>query len=74
MVPIIDRILDEVFSSPYGKVAFKPLEQERGFFVHITTTYKVVDPFLKGVHQNVDLWRPNRYNDCWKMSDNDWMR
>jgi hypothetical protein len=29
---------------------YKPLEQKRGFFVHLTRTYPGLTPFLKGMH------------------------
>lgn len=30
-------------------------------------------PFLKGIHQTIDSWRPNRHEDGWKMSDKEWL-
>jgi hypothetical protein len=35
----------------------KLLEQKRGFLVHMVQTYPVLNPYLKGVHGTLDLWR-----------------
>ena len=30
-------------------------------------------PFLKGIHQTIDSWRPNHHQDGWKMTDKEWI-
>ena len=32
-----------------------------------------MDAPLKGMHQTIDSWRPNRDEDGWKMKSRDWM-
>jgi hypothetical protein len=43
----------------------KPLEQKRGFFVHLQRTYPCLTPFLKGIHLTLDSWRPGRNEEGW---------
>jgi len=73
VVKILTRIEAELESSLTNKLSFKPLERDRGFLVHLAMTYTVINPFLKGVHQTIDSWRPNRYQDGWKMKANDYL-
>ena len=67
VLPIVRRILQEINSTLDGKLEFKQLERDRGFLVHIVMTYKTINPYLKGLHQSIDSWRPNREEDGWKM-------
>jgi hypothetical protein len=45
----------------------KELEKKRGFFIYVTRTYPMMVPFLKGIHQTLEMWRPNRDEDGWKI-------
>ena len=45
----------------------KPLEQKRGFFIHIQRTYPNLTPFIKGMHLTLDGWRVGRDEDMWKL-------
>jgi len=45
----------------------KPLEQTRGFFIHIQRTYPNMTPFIKGMHLTLDGWRPGRDSEMWKL-------
>lgn len=47
----------------------KGLEQKRGFFVHLQSTYPCLMPFLKGFHLILDGWRPGRDAKGWKQRD-----
>ena len=55
-----------------GKLDFKQLEKDRGYLVHVATTYKHMIPFMKGIHLTIDSWRPNRFANGWKMSHKEW--
>ena len=50
-----------------GELEHKPLEQKRGFFLHIQRTYPNLTPFIKGMHLILDGWRPGRDADIWKL-------
>mmetsp|Transcript_15422 Transcript_15422/g.21970 ORF Transcript_15422/g.21970 Transcript_15422/m.21970 type:complete len:634 (+) Transcript_15422:1647-3548(+) len=63
---IIRWIQDQVRDS--NTVEFKPLEGHRGFLVYISQTYPSISPYLKGIHQTLDSWRPYRREDGWKMT------
>ena len=67
------RISEEMKKSCDGLLAFKPLERDRGFFVHLGMTFPSFNPFLKGIHLTLDSWRPNRKDDGWKMMDKEWI-
>jgi hypothetical protein len=45
----------------------KELEKKRGFLIYVTRTYPAMVPFLKGIHQTLEMWRPNRDEDGWKI-------
>jgi hypothetical protein len=44
----------------------KELERKRGFFIYVTRTYPAMVPYLKGIHQTLETWRPNRDEAGWK--------
>ena len=48
-------------------VHHKQLEQIRGFLIYVTRTYRWVNPYLKGIHQTLDSWRPGVGRDGWKV-------
>jgi hypothetical protein len=50
-----------------GELLHKPLEQKRGFFIHIQRTYPNLTPFIKGMHLTLDGWRVGRDEDMWKL-------
>ena len=51
-----------------GSLEFKTLEGYRGFLVYVARTYPSASPYLKGIHQTLDSWRPWRRDDGWKMT------
>ncbi|KAL7525365.1 hypothetical protein ACHAXR_000975, partial [Thalassiosira sp. AJA248-18] len=53
-----DMLLDDM-------IHHKRLEQIRGFLIYVARTYKWVNPYLKGIHQTLDSWRPGRKKDGW---------
>ncbi|KAL7530331.1 hypothetical protein ACHAXR_005038 [Thalassiosira sp. AJA248-18] len=55
---ISDMLLDDM-------IHHKRLEQIRGFLIYVARTYKWVNPYLKGIHQTLDSWRPGRKKDGW---------
>ena len=53
-----------------GTIDFKELEKVRGYLIHIVGTYPQLTPYLKGIHQMLDSWRPWRDTDGWKLCMN----
>ena len=60
---ILKRIGEEIETSPDGKLEFKQLERDRGYLIHVAPCYKHMTPFLKGIHQTIEIWQPNRNKD-----------
>ena len=50
----------------------KGLEKGRGFLVHLSRTYPMMVPFMKGIHHTLESWRGGRNKDGWKFSTSDW--
>jgi hypothetical protein len=61
---LLKELQEELLASP--RLRHKPLEQKRGFFVHLQRTYPCITPFLKGMHLAIDSWRPGRDLEGWK--------
>ena len=38
----------------------KRLLQIRGFLIYVVCTYKWINPYMKGLHNTIDSWRPGR--------------
>jgi hypothetical protein len=55
-----------------GLLDFKRLKQIRGFLCHISMTYRIVTPYLKGLHLTLALYHPGRNEFGWKMGLKEW--
>jgi hypothetical protein len=51
---------------------YKRLEQIRGFLCHISMTFPIVTPYLKGFHLTLAAHHPGRNDAGWKMSNQEW--
>lgn len=51
-----------------GMFEFKALRSKRGYLVYISRTYPSMCPYLKGIHQTLESWRPWKREDGWNMS------
>ena len=69
---IITRTLGEMTGTENQKVDRKSLERGRGFLVHLARTYPGMTPFLKGIHNTLEMWRDGRDEDGWKFGREDW--
>lgn len=49
-------------------LVLKALLKDRGFLVHLSMTYPILAPYLKGLHLTVDSWRDGRDDEGWRMS------
>jgi hypothetical protein len=62
---IIGALVRQRKESPW--LDHKELERGRGFLIYLSRTYPPMTPFLLGLHQTIDGWRPYRHEDGWKM-------
>jgi hypothetical protein len=51
-----------------GVFGYKLLESKRGYLVYISRTYPSMCPYLKGIHQTLESWRPWK-KDGWSMTN-----
>ena len=49
------------------EVDLKQLQRDAGFLVHQTMTYYFMKPFLKGFFLTLNMWRPDRDEEGWKL-------
>ena len=49
-----------------GWLNFKALQQNVGYLVYISMTYKSIQPYLKGFYLTLYGWRPDRDPEGWK--------
>ena len=49
-------------------LSVKRLEEIRGFLNYLARTYRWMAPYLKGLHLTIDIWRPGRDAEGWKLS------
>lgn len=63
---IIKELLEQVQS---GKcLNLKTLLKQRGFLVHLSMTYPLLVPYLKGLHLTADSWRDGRDPEGWRLA------
>ncbi len=55
-----------------GLLDYKRLEEIRGFLGHISMTYLVVTPYLKGLHLTLASYHPGRNEFGWKLAGSNW--
>jgi hypothetical protein len=63
----IGDIVEEL--SRTSELNHKELEKKRGFLIYVTRTYPAMVPYLKGIHQTLETWRPNRDEAGWKRKE-----
>jgi hypothetical protein len=68
----LEELLVMMASSPDGLVSYKRLEEIRGFLGHISMTYSMVTPYLKGLHLTLASHHPGRDKFGWKMASREW--
>jgi hypothetical protein len=74
-----DRVKDqlkevlEVFdSSDSPMFVYKRLEEIRGFLCHVSMTYTLVTPYLKGLHLTLASHHVGRDESGWKLTPREW--
>jgi hypothetical protein len=51
---------------------YKTLERVWGFLGHLSMTYEILVPYLKGFHLTLASFLPQRDQDGWKLTDKEW--
>ena len=69
----IDDIHASIVSSSDPVFDFKHLERVRGFLCHLSMTYTIFAPYLKGFHMILTQHLPKRNTEGWKLTENEWM-
>jgi hypothetical protein len=69
---LIQELVEMMAETLDGLLDFKRLEQIRGFLCHISMTYRIVTPYLKGLHLTLASHHPGRNESGWKMSSREW--
>lgn len=54
------------------RLVYKELEVARGFLGHLSMTFEVLVPFLKGFHLTLASHLPQRNKEGWKLTDKAW--
>jgi hypothetical protein len=59
-------------TSKDGMLNYKRLEEIRGFLGHISTSYTIVMPYLKGLHLTLASYQAGHNLFGWKMPPKEW--
>ena len=70
---IINDLYDHVVVKKEDLVKFKELQSEVGFLCHVSRTYPIIFPYLKGFYNTLNNWRWDRDSDGWKLNKSLWM-
>jgi hypothetical protein len=71
MIEQLLRLID-IASDGRPLLERKKLEKETGFLNHLSMTFEVVTPFLKGLYLTLKSWRSQRDEEDQKLSDKRW--
>ena len=52
----------------------KSVEKDTGFLNHLSMTFEVVTPYLKGLYLTLNSWRSHRDDEDWKVSEKQWRK
>ena len=71
---IIEKLYMKVVEDDNCKeLDYKELERSVGFLCHVSRTYPIIFPYLKGFYNTLNNWRRDRDGDGWKLSRTAWM-
>ena len=73
---LIDLLVHQIRDSSERRpqVDHKRLEKDTGFLNHLTVTFDVIRPYLKGYYLTLNSWRSKRDLGDWELSDKRWRR
>ena len=63
-------LIEEIWTMMEGgkHIPHKRLTQIRGFLIYVARTYNWMTPYLKGIHQTINMWRPGYDGEGWKLT------
>jgi hypothetical protein len=64
----VKELADCYISNENPDMEYKHLEVIRGFLCHLSMTYSIMTPYLKGFHLTLAAHHPQRDNQGWKLS------
>jgi hypothetical protein len=67
------ELLESLENDPDVDLDYKRLEQIRGFLCHLSMTFEIITPFLKGFHLTLCSHLSSRNDDGWKLPDRAFM-
>ena len=70
---IIAKFHNIVIINKQSLLDYKMLESDVGFLCHVSRTYPIIFPYLKGFYNTMNNWRCDRNVDGWKISKTTWM-
>ena len=71
---IIEKLYMKVIEDDNCKeLDYKELERSVGFLCHVSRTYPIIFPYLKGFYNTLNNWRRDQDGDGWKLSRTAWM-
>jgi hypothetical protein len=70
---IIAKFYKLVVTEKQTLLDYKMLESDVGFLCHVSRTYPIIFPYLKGFYNSMNNWRCDRDVDGWKISRTAWM-
>ena len=70
---IIKALYDHIVVTGDPILSFKKLQSDVGFLCHVSRTYPIIFPYLKGFYNTLNNWRWDRNEDGWKLSKTLWM-
>ena len=70
---IIEKLYQHVVETKSSLLNYKSLESDVGFLCHVSRTYPIIFPYLKGFYNTLNNWRCDRNEDGWKISRTAWM-
>ena len=70
---IINNLYDWIIVEKNDLLEYKSLESAVGFLCHISRTYPIIFPYLKGFYNTLNNWRCDRDEDGWKISKTAWL-
>ena len=63
---LVEELRDMMGETGEEMMDHKRLQQIRGFLIYVSRTYDWMPPYLKGLHNTIDGWRPGRDGDGFK--------
>jgi hypothetical protein len=62
----------DIYGNNASLISYKQLEIVRGFLGHLSMTFEILTPYLKGFHLTLAAHLPQRDQEGWKMSNAEW--